>query len=50
MKEQRPCPQQGALIIKGEHFPCQQMDHMDPICDDHEGWAHSNSDIEAIWQ
>lgn len=43
-----PCP--GALIIKGEHFPCQQMDQMVEGSENHDGWAHSNRDAEAIWQ
>ena len=32
----------SALIIKGQHFPC---DEKEP----HDGWAHGNSDAEAIW-
>lgn len=41
------CP--SALNIKGEHFPCQQMEHMAPGSTSHDGWAHSNRDAEAIW-
>ena len=41
------CP--AALNIKGEHFPCQQMEHMAPGSEGHDGWAHSNRDAEAIW-
>lgn len=46
----RPCPDGAALVIKGEHFPCDQMRHMAPSCDSHDGWAHANSDAEAIWE
>jgi hypothetical protein len=48
-KAERPCPQGAALNIMGEHFPCQQMDHMSADSADHSGWAHSNADAEAIW-
>lgn len=41
------CP--AALNIKGEHFPCQQMDQMTEGSVGHDGWAHSNRDAEAIW-
>lgn len=41
------CP--AALNIKGEHFPCQQMDQMAAGSEGHAGWAHSNRDAEAIW-
>jgi hypothetical protein len=34
------CP--AALNIQGEHFPCHEPAP-------HEGWAHRNSDAEAIW-
>lgn len=46
----RPCPEGAALIIMGEHFPCQQMDQMSADSTTHDGWAHSNRDAEAIWQ
>lgn len=42
-----PCP--AALSIMGEHFPCQQMEQMLPGSTDHNGWAHSNRDAEALW-
>lgn len=41
------CP--AALNIAGEHYPCQQMEHMEPGSKNHDGWAHSNRDAEAIW-
>lgn len=51
MTESPKCP--AALNIKGEHFPCQQLDHMGTLdgspATSHEGWAHSNRDAEAIW-
>ena len=34
------CP--GSLTIKGEHFGCD-------LTPPHDGWAHSNSSVEAIW-
>lgn len=46
----RPCPDDAALNIMGEHFPCQQMDQMSADSATHDGWAHSNRDAEAIWQ
>lgn len=39
----------AALNIKGEHFPCQQMEQMVAGSEGHVGWAHSNHDAEAIW-
>jgi hypothetical protein len=33
----------SALVIRGEHFPC---DLVTP----HDGWAHSSKAAEAIWQ
>lgn len=45
--ENPKCP--AALDIKGEHFPCQQMEQMAPGSTNHDGWAHSNRDAEAIW-
>ena len=47
MTENKPCP--AALNIAGEHFPCQQMEHMAPGSVGHDGWPHSNRDAEAIW-
>lgn len=51
MKIQPQCP--SALIIKGEHFPCRQLEDMVDAFGrpalSHEGWAHSNPDVEAIW-
>lgn len=41
------CP--AALNIAGEHFPCQQMDHMAEGSEGHDGWAHSNREAQAIW-
>lgn len=45
------CP--SALNIKGEHFPCQTLRDMATLdgspATNHDGWAHSNSDAEAIW-
>lgn len=46
----RPCPNGAVLNLMGEHFPCQQMDQMHPDSTNHDGWAHSNQDAEAIWQ
>ena len=45
--ENAPCP--AALNIKGDHFPCQTMQDMAPGSVNHDGWAHSNRDAEAIW-
>lgn len=42
-----PCP--AGLTIMGEFFPCQQMEQMLPGSTNHDGWAHSNKDAEAIW-
>ena len=39
----------AALNIKGEHFPCQTMEQMAPGSTGHDGWAHSNSEADAIW-
>ena len=41
------CP--AALNIAGEHYPCQQMEQMAPGSENHDGWAHSNRDADAIW-
>jgi len=41
------CP--AAINIAGEHFPCQQMEHMAEGSKNHDGWAHSNRDAQAIW-
>jgi uncharacterized protein (UPF0179 family) len=41
------CP--SALMIKGEHYPCDAMTNMVEGSRSHEGWAHSNKDAEAIW-
>jgi hypothetical protein len=44
----------GVLSIKGEHFPCQQLEQMTTLdgspAASHEGWAHSNRDAQAVWQ
>jgi hypothetical protein len=34
---------EGALAIGGEVFKCE-------LHQDHNGWAHSNREAEAIWQ
>jgi len=47
MTDKFTCP--AALNIAGEHFPCQQMQHMAEGSTNHDGWAHSNMDAEAIW-
>jgi hypothetical protein len=39
----------AGLIIKGEYFPCDMMTHMSPESNNHEGWAHANSQAQAIW-
>lgn len=44
----KACP--SMLNIRGENFPCDMMRHMHPDCENHDGWAHANSEIEAIWQ
>jgi hypothetical protein len=41
------CP--AALNIAGEHFPCDWMEQMAEGSTNHEGWAHSNKDAQAIW-
>ena len=41
------CP--AALDIAGKHYPCQQMEQMAPGSENHDGWAHSNRDAQAIW-
>ena len=45
----RPCPEGAALIIKGEHFPCDAMDGIHKVCSSHKGWPHSNRKAEAVW-
>lgn len=45
----RPCPNNSALILKGEHFPCDAMDMMSPESATHEGWSHSNQAAGALW-
>jgi hypothetical protein len=45
----RPCPQDAALIIAGEHYHCDQMDQMDHNSKDHSGWAHASKAAKAIW-
>ncbi len=45
----RECPQKAALNIKGEHFPCEQMEQMSTESTSHDGWPHSNKAAEAIW-
>lgn len=39
----------AALNLAGEHFPCQTMDQMADGSENHDGWAHSNRDAEALW-
>ena len=46
----KKCPDNAMLNIKGESFPCTQMKHMHPDSKNHNGWAHSNDEAEAIWQ
>jgi hypothetical protein len=38
------CP--AALMIKGEHFPCDWRTDMDGR---HQGWAHISAAAEAVW-
>jgi hypothetical protein len=45
----RLCPDNAALIIQGEHFPCDAMNGMGAESTTHQGWPHSNRDAEAIW-
>lgn len=33
----------GALNVKGQHYPCDYAEY-------HEGWAHSNKELGAIWR
>lgn len=41
------CP--AALNIAGKHYPCDWMEQMEPGSKDHQGWAHSNREAQAIW-
>jgi hypothetical protein len=51
MSDRPTCP--ASLMIRGEHFPCQTLSQMATLdgspATSHDGWAHSNSDAEAIW-
>ncbi len=49
MNTTRPCPEGAVLMLAGGHFPCDQMRHMCAESDNHDGWAHSNSDADAVW-
>lgn len=46
----RRCPDGAALTIRGETYPCDAMDMLHESSDTHEGWAHSNAQVEAIWR
>lgn len=45
----RPCPDHAGVIISGRFYPCDFMDHIHPDGVSHVGWAHSNSEAEALW-
>ncbi len=45
----RPCPEGAALLIAGEHYPCDAMRLMSPDSDTHQGWPHASRRAEAIW-
>lgn len=45
----RLCPNNSALILRGEHFPCDAMDMMSPESETHEGWSHSSKAAGALW-
>jgi hypothetical protein len=46
----RRCPTGGSLTIQGQTYPCDAMDLLHESSDTHDGWAHSNAQIEAVWQ
>lgn len=39
----------AVLNIEGRHYPCTQMKHMLAGSENHDGWAHSNDEAQAIW-
>ncbi len=49
MSDYRPCPDNAAICIRGEWFPCDSMKDMTPESKNHNGWPHSSTAAEAIW-
>lgn len=39
----------AAIIIKGEHFWCEEQPGRGYDKCDHGGWAHGNAEAETIW-
>jgi hypothetical protein len=36
-------------MLKGERYECDWMDQMDESAEDHNGWAHANVEVQAVW-